>query len=125
MTNLVDIQLQIDKLQKQAQIIKTKEFAKTVQDIRQKMQAFGITARDLQIDKAVKGTRSALRAALPAQAGKKARKTSSKLQGLPVAAKYRGPNGESWTGRGLMPRWLKTLVEQGRGKEEFLIVQAS
>ena len=54
MSSLVDIQLQIDKLTKQAQAIKTKEFAKTVQDIRQKMKAFGITAKDLQVAKSSK-----------------------------------------------------------------------
>jgi DNA-binding protein H-NS len=38
-----------------------------------------------------------------------------------VAAKYRGPNGETWSGRGLMPRWMATLVASGRTKEEFAI----
>ena len=116
MSSLVDIQSQIDKLQKQADLIKTKEFAKTVEDIRQKMKAFGITVKHLQSAKTSKrGATSA-----PTQPGKKS-KPRSKLQGQPVAAKYRGPAGEAWTGRGLMPRWLKTLVDQGRQKEEFLI----
>lgn len=48
MSNLVEIQLQICKLQKQAQLIKTRKFAKSVQDIREKMHAFGITVEDLQ-----------------------------------------------------------------------------
>jgi len=47
MSNLIEIQNQIEKLQKQATEIKTKEFQKTVQDIRAKMQAFGITLKDL------------------------------------------------------------------------------
>jgi DNA-binding protein H-NS len=38
-----------------------------------------------------------------------------------VAAKYRGPNGETWSGRGLMPRWMASLVASGRTKEEFAI----
>ena len=48
MSNLVDIQLQIEKLQKQAAQIKAKEFHKTVAEIRKKMTAFGITLKDLQ-----------------------------------------------------------------------------
>ena len=48
MSNLIDIQDQIEKLQKQAAEIKSREFAKTVQDIRAKMKAFGITLKDLQ-----------------------------------------------------------------------------
>jgi DNA-binding protein H-NS len=48
MSNLIDIQTQIEKLQKQANEIKAKEFNGTVQDILAKMQAFGITLKDLR-----------------------------------------------------------------------------
>lgn len=37
------------------------------------------------------------------------------------APKYLGPNGETWTGRGLTPRWLKALLKQGHAIEEFAI----
>jgi DNA-binding protein H-NS len=36
-------------------------------------------------------------------------------------AKYRGPNGEEWSGRGPSPRWMKPLLVKGKTKEEFLI----
>ena len=113
MSNLVDIQSQIDKLQKQASQIKAKEFHKTVLEIREKMHAFGITVRDLQSAKKVKN------AAAPARKSTKA--AGKKPAGATVAAKYRGPDGQTWTGRGLSPRWMKALMEQGRSKEEFLI----
>jgi DNA-binding protein H-NS len=48
MASLLDIQTQIEKLQKQASEIKDREFDSTVQDILTKMQAFGITIKDLQ-----------------------------------------------------------------------------
>ena len=38
-----------------------------------------------------------------------------------VAAKYRGPNGETWSGRGRAPKWLEALEAQGRKRAEFLI----
>ena len=40
-----------------------------------------------------------------------------------VAPKYRNPdNAEmTWTGRGVMPIWMRTLTESGRDKSEFLI----
>jgi DNA-binding protein H-NS len=116
MNNLVDIQSQIEKLQKQAQQIKTKEFAKTVQDIQEKMRAFGITVKDLQ------SAKSSRRAGATDTAAKKPRKAANKLAGTKVTAKYRNAEGQSWTGRGLMPRWLKALVAEGRTKEEFLVV---
>ena len=118
MSNLIDIQSQIQKLQKQAADIKSREFDKTVEEIRAKMEAFGITAKDLQTVK--RGSRGAK--GKKAVAGRKlAGKAASKAAGSTVAAKYHGPNGETWTGRGLTPRWLKSLLEQGRTKEDFAI----
>ena len=40
-----------------------------------------------------------------------------------VAPKYRNPANaaETWTGRGRMPVWMKTLVEKGAKREKFLI----
>lgn len=38
-----------------------------------------------------------------------------------VAPKYRGPNGETWTGRGRQPKWLAALIAEGHALEEFLI----
>ena len=120
MNTLIDLQSQIEKLQKQATELKAKEFDSTVAEIRAKMTAFGITAKDLQTIKrgARKGKQpKAGKAAAPG----KATRGASKVAGKPVAAKFAGPNGESWTGRGLTPRWLSTLISEGRSKEEFAI----
>jgi DNA-binding protein H-NS len=124
MSNLIDIQSQIEKLQKQAADIKTREFDKTVQEIMAKMQAFGITAKDLQPGKRrAKGKPGAkvAKAARGAGTGKRRAATKSGQAGQTVAPKYRGPNGETWSGRGLAPRWLATLIASGRTKEEFAI----
>jgi DNA-binding protein H-NS len=115
MGNLIDIQNQIEKLQKQASEIKAKEFHSTVQEIRTKMQAFGITLKDLQPGK-VRGTR-AKAGTSNLRSGVAAKKKTASV----VAAKYRGPAGETWSGRGLTPRWLAALVAQGRTKEEFAV----
>lgn len=41
----------------------------------------------------------------------------------PVPVKYRHPDNaeKTWTGRGVMPIWLKTLVEAGHDRSEFEI----
>ena len=40
----------------------------------------------------------------------------------PVRPKYRDPEtGETWSGRGSTPGWLKRLEDQGRAREEFAI----
>jgi DNA-binding protein H-NS len=38
-----------------------------------------------------------------------------------VAPKYRGPNGETWSGRGLKPRWLIAAMNEGKELQDFLI----
>jgi DNA-binding protein H-NS len=48
-------------------------------------------------------------------AGKVAAKT-------PVAPKYRGPDGQTWAGRGLAPKWL--VEKKGRKREQLLIATA-
>lgn len=35
--------------------------------------------------------------------------------------KYRGPNGEEWSGRGRPAAWLAELEAGGRSREEFLV----
>jgi len=44
-------------------------------------------------------------------------------KGAKVPPKYRNPDDASltWTGRGVMPRWMRALTESGRDKSEFLI----
>jgi DNA-binding protein H-NS len=126
MSSLIDIQSQIQKLQKQAADIRTKEFDKTVQEIRDKMAAFGITLKDLQTTKrkprADKGkAKVKVKRKVKVVAAKKTAAKKGKKAGSTVAAKYRGPNGETWSGRGLTPRWMAALVAQGRAKQEFAI----
>jgi DNA-binding protein H-NS len=120
MSNLVDIQNQIQKLQKQASDIRDREFGNTVQDILSKMQAFGISVKDLQ--SAMSGGRKGRgKAKATAATAPKATGAKKKKSGVAVAAKYHGPNGESWSGRGLTPRWLASLLAQGKTKEDFAI----
>ncbi len=39
-----------------------------------------------------------------------------------VAAKYRNPEtGDTWTGRGLKPKWLQQALAEGKSLEEFLL----
>ncbi len=120
MSSLIDIQGQIDKLQKQASDIRAKEFDKTVRDILATMQAFGITTKDLLAASGKGGKSSKAKAAKPARQAR-AKSAKSSNAGVPVAPKFRGPNGETWSGRGLTPRWLAALEAEGRKREDFAI----
>jgi DNA-binding protein H-NS len=103
MSSLIAIQEKIAELQAQEAEIKAREFNEKVVMIKETMASYGITVDDLQ--------------GKPAKATKVTGTKSAK----PAPAKYQGPNGESWSGRGLAPKWLAALIADGRSKEEFLI----
>lgn len=50
-------------------------------------------------------------------------KPADTKRGGKVAAKYRNPHNpeQTWTGRGMKPRWLQALLSQGRDISEFHI----
>ena len=43
------------------------------------------------------------------------------LKGRKIAPKYRGPNGQTWAGRGMMPLWMRDQIKAGRKPEHFAI----
>jgi DNA-binding protein H-NS len=61
------------------------------------------------------------------------RKTSSRsakpkakthpLKGRKAEPKYRGPDGDTWAGRGLAPKWLTDLEKKGKKREQYLIAR--
>jgi DNA-binding protein H-NS len=84
-------------------------------------------------DEALTGYRSTLERQLEALGssvaslgGKVARGIrGSTLKGRKVAAKYKGPSGELWAGRGATPRWLVAAIKEGKKLEDFLIDKAA
>jgi DNA-binding protein H-NS len=42
----------------------------------------------------------------------------------PIPVKYRSPAGETWSGRGHTPTWLRTLEEAGHTRAEFLVTES-
>jgi DNA-binding protein H-NS len=114
MKTLIELQSQIADLQKQAAEIRLREADRTIQEILSLMKAFGITHADLRrADGAMRRPRKAKNRSIgkPTQS---ARRTSR-----PVPAKYIGPAGETWSGRGRTPVWLRNLVNMGHAKDEY------
>lgn len=80
---------------------KQSERADAITEVKALMATHGLTLADL-------GTRST--AAPRGQSGKK------------VAAKYRNTaTGESWSGRGLQPNWLKKALVGGHSLDDFKV----
>jgi DNA-binding protein H-NS len=54
--------------------------------------------------------------------GKPAATAKVKVPGAKVAAKYRNPaTGETWSGRGLKPKWLTAALAAGRTLTDFAL----
>lgn len=103
MATYLELKAQAEALMQQAEEVRRKEIAEVVADIKIKMQEYGITAADLGITGAGR------------RAGKKAGVST------PSVVRYRGPNGETWSGMGRQPSWMKSALEQGRNKEDFAV----
>lgn len=98
-TKLEDLQKQIVELQKQRDSLLSTERAAAIKDIIQKIELFGLTAKDLNL--------------VPER---KSRSTHAK-----VAVKYKSGD-HSWTGRGKQPKWVVEHITKG-GKLEDLLVK--
>jgi len=40
---------------------------------------------------------------------------------IPAPIKFLGPNGESWTGRGVLATWLKKIEDEGGSREDWRV----
>jgi DNA-binding protein H-NS len=102
MATLKDLLAQREALDKQITQTRRNEHAEALAKIRALMDQFGITVADL--------------------AGKPAGKRKKAGGGGKVPPKYRNTaTGETWSGRGLQPRWLKAALAAGRKLEDFAI----
>ena len=115
MNELVKLHQQIADMQKQAAELQKKNRPAILAEMREQMSAYGITAEEL--------SRPASKAARPktAQAKPAASPAKGKKPAVPSPAKYRGPEGQSWSGRGIAPKWLNELLVGGKTREDFLI----
>jgi DNA-binding protein H-NS len=102
--NLSDLLAQKAALEKQIADAQRAEHAQAIAQIRGLMSQYGLTMADISGKTAVAG------------------KTSNKGSGTKVAAKYRNPaTGDTWSGRGLKPKWLRAALEAGRDIGEFTL----
>jgi DNA-binding protein H-NS len=46
-------------------------------------------------------------------------------RGQPQPVRYRGPSGETWSGRGRAPNWLAAYEAVGQNREDFRVTEES
>ncbi len=97
---------QAAELERQLKEMQRSERLKVITQVKELMAANGLTIADLEAG----AKRVASGTGRSATAGTK------------VAAKYRNNDtGETWTGRGIKPKWLQAAIAGGKSLEDFAI----
>ena len=108
MTTLTELIAQRTELEEKIKALTQTQRTEAIAQVRALMEENGLSLADLG-SKARAGEKG--KAKIP-QTPKTAQK---------VAAKYRDGAGNTWSGRGLQPRWLRAAIEAGKKIEDFAI----
>ena len=101
MASLKELIAQKEALELEIERTKNQNRVEAVAKVRALMDEYGLTSADLSVKRGPKP-----------RAGK----------GNKVAAKYRNSaTGDSWSGRGLQPKWLKAALAAGRKLTDFAV----
>lgn len=102
MASLQELIAQKEALEREIERTRNQDRSDAIAKVRALMDQYGLSAADL----------SAKGGAKKANVGK----------GNKVAAKYRNTaTGETWSGRGLQPKWLKAALGAGRKLSDFAL----
>src|SRR4030095_14658423 len=83
--------------QRQSRLVEAK--AAVLEEMKGKLSALGLTLNDV----------------VPSRRPRKSKSS--------VSAKYRSPDGETWSGRGHVPLWLRQLELQRHNREEYAVTE--
>jgi len=114
MATYLEIQKQIESLQKEAEALKEGERKGVIERMREAIAVYDITPRELGFG--LEGGRKT--------AGKKSARSSSLNKKRPTqkgerAAAYSDSSGNTWGGRGPRPKWLREALAGGARLEDF------
>lgn len=110
---------QIESLKSEAARLRAAEIKGVIDRIRSAIDTYGLTKEDLGFG-APKERAPRTEAAKPARGGRR-KAAATKPTGRTIPPKYRDQNGNTWTGRGLKPRWLTAALNEGKKIEDFVI----
>jgi DNA-binding protein H-NS len=119
MARLQDLLAKKAQLDREIADTQRKEKSAAVAHVKTLMEQYGITAGDLGRRKPGRPAKTETVAAAAPAAGPKRR---SKMAGKKVPPKYRNKaTGDTWSGRGLQPRWLKAELKSGKKLADFAV----
>ncbi len=122
--SLKQVLSQIEKLQKEAESLRSKEISGVVARIREAIDHYGLTPEEL-FGSSAKSAGRGRRAGKAATATKPGRKAAGKSAGSGRPSmgspKYHDGAGRTWTGVGKRPNWFKDALAAGKKAEDLLI----
>lgn len=101
MATYAELLAQAKTLMNQAEELRRSEKTEALALIRAQMKEFGITISDLGGDRKYKAKTDAGKSDRP--------------------ARFKGPEGQLWSGLGRYPDWLREAVASGKAKDDFMI----
>ncbi|MFY9479833.1 MAG: H-NS histone family protein [Aquabacterium sp.] len=111
----IELMAEIERLQSQAAKLKDREKSEVVARIKKAIEVYGLTAKDLGLDKP--GRAATGKSTTTPKAGKRgARKAKAA-----ATPKFRDAAGNNWSGRGPRPGWLRTALASGATLESFAV----
>lgn len=120
-TTLADIESQIEKLQRQAAVLRAAEVKGVIGRIKAAIKHYGLTAEQLGFNTAKRAT--AGRSNGIADKVAPAPRKQAKVARPAGVAKYGDGDGKTWTGVGKRPAWFKDAIAAGRTAESMLLAK--
>jgi len=112
----LQIQKQIEQLQKEAEHLRKKEADGVLSRIKEAIAVYGFTAAELGVEKTSARTGPTRNADGKKTQMRKAKKSS----GVTDVPKFKDDQGNVWSGRGPRPVWFKAALEAGKTPDELL-----
>ena len=106
MKNLIEIQAKIAELQKQEKMILEQEYKQAIEQVQSLITKHKIAVSDLLFG---------------SDGGPVIKKSKIVPSGKKAVIKYCDESGNSWSGRGLKPKWLVAALAIGKKLEDFLV----
>ena len=103
MATYLELKAKAEKLMAEAEEVRVKELSDVISDVKEKIRVYGLTGADIGL-------------------GGAARRKNSSTGPKTTAPKFRGPNGETWSGgRGRKPKWVVELLAAGKSLDDFAV----
>lgn len=116
---LSDLDAEIARLQRERDAMREVEVKEVVGRIKVAIAHYGLTAADLGLAEAKRGTRGPSPKAK--DLGTKRSRRNGKGTGA-VAPKYTDGQGRTWSGRGRQPAWFAQAIASGKSPEDLRIL---